>query len=169
MTGSSEATMGLQTDTQILMRLRADTQILMSREFDMPRDLIYRAWTTPDLIKQWWGGEQGEVAIPELDLRVGGKWRYVLTAKGGYEAAFHGEYWEVVPDVRIVMTETYESMPETRSLNTVTFADKNGRTALEILVQYTTRVHRDARVYPEAKDGLQEAMKRLERVAASLR
>src|SRR5258708_4640789 len=76
--------------------LPTDTQILITREFDAPRHLVYQAWTTPELIRRWWAGEQGEVTSVEVDLRVGGTWRYVMIANGGFEVAFHGEYQEIV-------------------------------------------------------------------------
>ena len=85
--------------------LPAATQILITREFGAPRHLVFLAWTTPELIRRWWSGGQGEVTSVEVDLRPGGRWRYVLVAEGGTEAAFHGEYREIVPDERIVSTE----------------------------------------------------------------
>src|ERR1700736_2651320 len=92
--------------------LPTDEQILITREFDAPKHLVYKAWTTPELVKRWWSGHRGEVTIAEIDLRVGGAWRYVMVAKGGFEVAFHGEYREIVPNERIVSTEVYE-MPGT--------------------------------------------------------
>ena len=64
--------------------LPSSTQILITREFDAPRHLVYRAWTTPELIKRWWGGDRGEVTSVEVDLRVGGAWRYAMTAHAGF-------------------------------------------------------------------------------------
>ena len=91
--------------------LPTDEQILITREFDAPRHLVYRAWTTPELVKRWWSGERGEMTVVEIDLRVGGRWRYVMVAHGGFEVAFHGEYREIVPNERIVTTEVFEGMP----------------------------------------------------------
>src|SRR3954468_23832879 len=91
--------------------LPTDEQILIVREFDAPRHLVYRAWTTPDLVRRWWSGRRGEMQVVEIDLRVGGRWRYVMTAHGGHEVGFHGEYREIVPDERIVNTEVYEGIP----------------------------------------------------------
>src|SRR5919106_4082629 len=88
-----------------------DTQILITREFDAPKHLVYKAYTTPDLIKRWWSGNQGEVTVADVDLRVGGTWRYVMVANDGSEVAFHGQYRELVPNEQIVSTEVYE-MPE---------------------------------------------------------
>ena len=91
--------------------LPTEEQILITREFDAPRHLVFRAWTTPDLVRRWWSGQRGEMPVAEIDLRVGGMWRYVMTAEGGFEVAFHGEYREIVPNERIVTTEVFEAMP----------------------------------------------------------
>ena len=71
--------------------LPTDEQILITREFDAPKHLVYKAWTTPELVKRWWIANRGEMTIAEIDLRVGGMWRYVMGAKG-VRVAFHGEY-----------------------------------------------------------------------------
>ncbi len=94
-----------------VVTLPAETQILITREFDAPKHLVYRAYTEPDLIARWWSGERGEVTSVEVDLRVGGNWRYVMTANEGFEVAFHGEFREIVPNERLVNTEVYE-MPD---------------------------------------------------------
>lgn len=152
-----------------VVTLPTDTQILITREFDAPKHLVYQAWTTPELIKRWWSGDRGEVTIAEVDLRVGGRWRYVMTATGGFEVAFHGEYREIVPNERIVSTEIYEGMPEGEAVNTATFTEKDGRTTLTLLVQHSCREHRDAHINSGMEDGMQEAMDHLEQVVVSLR
>jgi uncharacterized protein YndB with AHSA1/START domain len=148
--------------------LPTDEQILITREFDAPRHLVYRAWTTPELVKRWWSGQRGEVISAEIDLRVGGMWRWVMVAHGGFEVAFHGEYRELVPDERIVTTEVYEGMPEGEALNTLTFTEEGGRTTLALLVEHSSREHRDAHVDSGMEAGMQESMDALERVAMSL-
>ncbi len=80
-----------------VVTLPTDTQILITRDFSAPKHLVYKAWTTPELIKRWWSGDRGEVTSVEVDLRVGGMWRYVMVANGGFEVAFHGEYREIIP------------------------------------------------------------------------
>jgi uncharacterized protein YndB with AHSA1/START domain len=149
--------------------LPTDEQILITREFDAPRHLVYRAWTTPELVKRWWSGCQGEVTIAEIDLRVGGMWRYVLIANEGFEVGFHGEYREIVPDERIVSTEVYEGMPEGEALNTLTLTEEDGRTTLSILVQHSCKEHRDAHINSGMEAGMQKSMDLLEQVAVSLR
>jgi uncharacterized protein YndB with AHSA1/START domain len=155
--------------------LPTDEQILITREFDAPRHLVYRAWTTPELVKRWWSGRRGEMTSAEIDLRVGGRWRYVMVATGGHEVAFHGEYREIVPDERIVTTEVYEipgaeEPPEGEApLNIVTFAETDGRTTLSLLVQTTSRELRDMIVDSGMETGMQEQMDLLEEVASALR
>src|SRR5947208_2356093 len=114
--------------------LPTDTQILITREFDAPRHLVYRAWTTPELIKRWWTGDRGEATSVEVDLRVGGRWRYVMTANEGFEVAFHGEYREVVQNERIVSTNIYEGAPDAEGVTETTFTEKDGRTTVTVLM-----------------------------------
>jgi uncharacterized protein YndB with AHSA1/START domain len=149
--------------------LPADDQILITREFDAPRHLVYKAWTTPELVMRWWSGQRGEMKLAEIDLRVGGMWRYVMVADGGFEVAFHGEYREIVPNERLVNTEVYEAMPESEVLNTVTFTEADGRTRLELLTDCGTKEIRDAIVNSGMEVGMQEQMDLLEQIAASLR
>jgi uncharacterized protein YndB with AHSA1/START domain len=155
--------------------LPTDEQILITREFDAPKELVYKAFTAPDLVKRWWHANRGEVTVAEIDLRVGGKWRYVSITDDGTEVGFHGEYLEVVPDERIVSTEIYEGLPEgvseeeAATVNTATFAEADGRTALTILVQATSKESRDAIIESGMEAGLQDALDLLEQVAVSLR
>src|ERR1700680_2083287 len=151
--------------------LPTDTQILITREFDAPKHLVYKAWTTPELIKRWWSGEHGIVTSAEVDLRVGGRWRYVMAANSGFEVAFHGEYREIVPNERIVATEVFEGMPgaeEAAGVSTNSFTETNGRTTLTILAQHPNREIRDMVINSGMETGMQEQMDRLEQVAVSL-
>jgi uncharacterized protein YndB with AHSA1/START domain len=152
--------------------LPTDEQILITREFDAPKHLVYRAWTTPELVKRWWSGHQGKMTIAEIDLRVGGRWRYVMVADGGHEVAFHGTYREIVPNERIVNTEVYEmpGAPDDEGvLNIVTFTEVDGRTTLTQLVQAASKEVRDAIMSSGMEVGLQQQMDLLEQVAISLR
>ncbi len=158
----------MATSNTAKVTLPTDTQILITREFDAPRHLVYRAYTTPELIKRWWSGERGEVTSAEVDLRPGGTWRYVMIAHGSFEVAFHGEYQEVVPDERIVTTDVFEGMPDAAALTTTTFEEQDGRTTLTMLVQHSSPEHRDAHINSGMEGGMQEAMNHLEQVARSL-
>ena len=155
--------------------LPADDQILITREFDAPKELVYKAWTTPELMRRWWHAKRGEVTVVEIDLRVGGKWRSVMVTPDGFEVGFHGEYREIVPNERLVSTETYEGLPEGVSeedgttLNTATFTETDGRTTVTLLVQAPNKTSRDAIIDSGMEGGLQDALDLLEEVAQSLR
>jgi uncharacterized protein YndB with AHSA1/START domain len=149
--------------------LPTDDQILITREFDAPRHLVYKAYTTPELVKRWWNAKRGEVTIAEIDLRVGGRWRSVMVTEDGFEVGFHGEYREIVPNERIVTTEIYEGAPGGEAtLNTTTFTEADGRTRLTTLVQAPSKEVRDAIIDSGMEAGMQDAMDRLEEVAISL-
>jgi uncharacterized protein YndB with AHSA1/START domain len=152
--------------------LPTEEQILITREFDAPRNLVYQAWTTPELVKRWWNAKRGEVTVAEIDLRVGGTWRYVMMTPDGYEVGFHGEYREIVPNERIVSTEAYEGAPDpdaNATLNTLTLTEEDGRTTLTVLVQAPSKEVRDAIIESGMEAGMQDAMDLLEEVASSLR
>lgn len=159
----------MMTSNKAVVTLPTETQVLITREFDAPRHLVFRAWTEPDLIKRWWAGQRGTVNSIEVDLRVGGAWRYVMTANEGFEVAFHGEYREIVPDERLVTTEVYEAFPQAGAVTTATFDEENGRTTVRVLVEHQNREYRDAHVNSGMEGGLQEAMDLLEEVVGSLR
>jgi len=151
-----------------VLTLPSDTQIQIVREFDAPKHLVFKAWTTPDLIKRWWHAKRGEVTVVEMDLREGGTWRWVMVTPDGFEVGFHGVYREVVPNERIVQTEIYEGAPEAEALNTLTLAENAGRTSVTLLMQLENKQHRDAVIESGMEDGLQDALDLLEEVAASL-
>ena len=148
-----------------VVTLPSDTQILITREFDAPRHLVYQAWTTPELIKRWWNAKRGEVTIAEVDLRVGGKWRWVMIAHGEFEVAFHGVYRELVPNERIVSTEGFEGFPDAEAVNTMTLTEVEGRTTMRVLVQHQLKAHRDAHIESGMEAGMQDAFDLMEEVA----
>jgi len=151
-----------------VVTMPSDTEIQITREFDAPRHLVYQAWTTPELIKRWWAGQRGVVTVAEVDLRVGGAWRYVMTANGGFEVAFRGVYREVVPNERVVCTQIYEAFPDVEAVVTNTFTEAEGRSTMTILVQHPSRATRDAHIDSGMEGGMQESMQLLEQVACSL-
>jgi uncharacterized protein YndB with AHSA1/START domain len=152
--------------------LPADNQLLITREFDAPAELVFKAFTTPELVERWWSGKRGRVTSVEIDLREGGGWRYVMETNDGMEVAFHGEYREIVPGRRLVSTEVFEGIPDAEehaSLNTMTLTESDGRTAVEVLVEHKTKEDRDAHVNSGMEGGMQEAYDLLEEVSRSLR
>lgn len=152
--------------------LPTDEQILITREFDAPKHLVFRAWTTPALVRRWWAGIRGEMKTVDIDFRVGGKWRYVMLAHGNFDVAFHGAFTEIVPNERIVTTEVYEGAPEPAPgeevLNIITFDERDNRTQLSLLVQCPNKAVRDLIGSSGMEEGMQEQMDVLEELARSL-
>ncbi len=153
----------------------ADDRILITREFDAPRHLVYRVWTTPELVSRWWSGHRGTTTEVELDLRPGGRWRYVLKTDDGAEVGFHGEYREIVPNERLVYTEVFE-MPGVDldsvdgPLNTVTFTALDGdRTRLELLTETGSKELRDTILQSGMEVGARGQMAIIQELADSLR
>lgn len=156
-----------------VVTLPTDTQILIIREFAAPRHLVYRASTEPELVRRWWGGERGVVTHAEINLRVGGTWRYVMVVQcgtdlDGTEVAFHGEFREIVPDQRIVSTEVFEGFPDAAALTTTTLIEVDRRTTMTVLVEHSSKEHRDGHIDSGMESGMQESYDKLEQVARSL-
>jgi len=152
--------------------LPTDEQILITREFDAPKHLVWKAWTTPELVRRWWHASRGEMTVCEIDLRVGGAWRYVMIADGFGEVGFHGEFREIEPFERLVSTEVYEGIPdadEHAAIDILTLEEVDERTLMSILVEHPTKEGRDAHIDSGMEAGMQDAMDLLEEVAISLR
>jgi len=156
-----------------VVTLPSDSEILIRREFDAPKSLVYRAWTTPDLIKRWWAGDRGTMTLVEVDLRVGGKWRYVMMANQGFELAFHGQYREIVREERIVTNAVFEmpgaqAIPDDQApVNNTSFVETDGRTVLTILTQTGSKDMRDGIIASGMEDGMQEQMEHIDNLIAS--
>ncbi|MCU1567709.1 MAG: ATPase [Pseudarthrobacter sp.] len=153
----------------------SDEEILITRTVDAPPHLVYKAWTTPDLVRRWWPGRRGEMTVAEMDFRVGGAWRYVMVAHGEIEVAFHGTYREIVPNERIVYTEVME-MPGTPPnseegavINTVTFEPADdGATLVSIRTNAGSKEVRDTIAQSGMEGGVREQFEIIEELAASL-
>ena len=153
------------------MTVVGDREIHIVRQFDAPRDLVWKAYTTPELVRRWWHANRGEMTVCEIDLRVGGKWRYAMDAPGVGEVGFHGEYREIVPNERLVSTEAYEGIPDAdaqAALDTLTLTETGGRTTLTIVVEHPTQEGRDMHIASGMEDGLQDALDLLEQVATEV-
>ena len=167
--------MPVTSSRKATVTLPGDDQILITREFDAPRHLVYKALTTPELVKRWFHANRGVVKSAEIDLRIGGKWRYVTEADSIGEMGFRGEYRELEPNERIVWTEFYEGVPEgvaeedATTVNTATLTETDGRTMLTVLIQAPNKVTRDAIIESGMEAGMQDAYDLLEEVAISLR
>ena len=163
---------GVASSGTATVTLPTEDQILVTRELDAPKELVWKAWTTPELVKRWWHANRGEVTVAEIDLRVGGTWRYVSVTPEGFEVGFHGEYREIEPYDRLVSTEAYEGIPnpdENATVNTMILDEDDGRTTVTVLVQCPSREVRDAMIDSGMEAGMQDAYDLLEQVAISLR
>ena len=156
------------TGERAVVTLPTDTTVRITRHFTASRALVWQAWTEPHLIARWWHANRGEIVSIETDVRVGGRWRYVMRATGGFEVAFHGEYREVVANERLVSTEVFEPMPDDPAVTTATFADEHDGTLVTLQVQHLTTAARDQHVNSGMEDGLQDALVLLERLALGL-
>jgi uncharacterized protein YndB with AHSA1/START domain len=148
----------------------SDEEILITRVFDAPKHLVYKAYTTPELVSRWWPGKRGEMRSCEIDLQPGGRWRYVMGAYGGPEVAFHGEFSEVVENERIATTEVFEGAPPgtAPALTVATFEESEGRTTLSMLMRVENREVRDVILATGMEGGVQEGMDILEQIAREL-
>lgn len=161
----------MTTSQSAVVTLPTDTQILVTREFAAPRHLVWRAYTEPELIAKWWHANRGEIRSTEVDLRVGGTWRWVMVTPDGYEVAFNGVYREIVPDEKLVYTEIFEGVPTDpadAAVNTMTFTEVDGRTHMVSLTELRTKEARDAILETGMEAGMQDAYDLLEETAISL-
>jgi uncharacterized protein YndB with AHSA1/START domain len=124
----------------------SDREIAMTRVFDAPRDLVFKAYTTPELVKRWLGVQGGwSLDVCEIDLRVGGSYRFLWRGPNGAEMGMRGEYREIVVPERIVATEVFDqSWYSGDAVDTVELIEQGGRTTLTLTVCYNSRETRDA-------------------------
>jgi uncharacterized protein (TIGR03086 family) len=148
--------------------LPSDTEILITRTFQAPAALVFEALTTPEHVRNWWGFETAPLVVCEIDLRVGGAWRYVTRDADGRELGWHGDYREIEAPQRIVSTEVFEGFPDAGSLNTMTLTEVDGLTTLQTVVLHTSRENRDGHVNSGMEGGMQHTFDRLERLLEQL-
>jgi uncharacterized protein YndB with AHSA1/START domain len=146
-----------------------ETEIRMTRLFDAPRKLVFDVMSRPEHVKRWWGclGEGYSVPVCEIDLRVGGKWRFVNEHPQG-QAAFHGEYLEIDPPGRLVFTEIFEDFPDVVTTVTSVLTEEGGKTRLTASVRYPSREVRDMVKSTGMEHGAGISYARLEDLLAEL-
>jgi uncharacterized protein YndB with AHSA1/START domain len=154
--------MDARNTSGLIITTPTDREIVLTRSFDAPRGLVFEAWTTPEHVRRWWGCGGSPMTVCDIDLRVGGAWRYVVSAPNGEEHGFHGIYREVVAPARLVHTYIYEPMPEHGALNTVLFEERNGRTTVIETVLHQTTEARDGHLQSGMEAGATQSLNRLE-------
>jgi uncharacterized protein YndB with AHSA1/START domain len=149
----------------------SDREIAMTRTFDAPSRLVYDAWTKPDLLKRWLGVRGGwSMAVCEIDLKVGGHYRYVWRGPKGKEMGMGGVYREVVPGERLVATEKFDdAWYEGDAVDTTVFVEKGGRTTVTTTVLYSSKEARDGVLQSPMESGVAESYDVLDEVLVSLR
>ena len=145
-----------------VVTLPTDTTILITRSFEAPVALVWETLTTPRHLLRWWGPSWCPLVSCEIDLRVGGSWRYLSKTGDGTELGWHGTYREIAPTHRIVSTEVFEGFPDAESVNTMTLTHVDGVTTLETLVQHASQEFRDGHIASGMEVGMQETFDRLD-------
>jgi uncharacterized protein YndB with AHSA1/START domain len=142
--------------------------IKIVREFEAPRDRVYRAWTDPDLVAQWLGPKDTPTRIDHWDLRTGGSYRYASVRDGEEIASFYGSFHEARPDERLVQTFTYTGVPDGVSLETATFEDAGeGRTRVALLSVVDSIEARDMIIASGMETGVIEGFAKLDDLLAA--
>ena len=153
------------------MELRSDREIVIARTFNGPARVVFEAWTRPELVRRWWAPSSHEVSVVscDADVRVGGRYRYVLRKVGAEPFGFSGEYTEVTPHTRLVYTQFFEPMMEAGAvIVTVTFDERGGKTHLVSHELYPSKEARLAAVESGMEHGMREAMDQLDALVESL-
>jgi uncharacterized protein YndB with AHSA1/START domain len=148
-----------------------DVAITISRVFDAPRHLVFEALTKPEHIRQWWGmlGEGYSVPVCEVDLRVGGKWKFSSKTPKGELVTFYGTYREIKPPDKLVYTEIYEVYPDTVSECVTTLTEQKGKTMLTVTASYPSREVRDMVMSSGMEYGAALGYDRMEEILAKLK
>lgn len=138
----------------------------MTRIFDAPRELVYKVYTDPKLVPQWWGPASHVTIVDKMDVRPGGVWRYVQRDDDGTEYAFNGEYRQIMPNERIVQTFIFEPMPDHVIVEDITFEDVGGKTKLTSVSQSNSREAIEGMIASGMEKGAIETWDRLEALVA---
>lgn len=140
----------------------SDLEIRITREFAAPAALVFKVWTTPEYVRRWWSGDDSPVVLCDIDLRVGGNWRYVTRSADGTELGWHGAYQMIDEPHRLVSTEVFEGYPDGEALNTMTLVERDGITMLTVLVLHASVQNRDGHLNSGMEGGMQLALNRVD-------
>jgi len=149
------------SDDTTTLTTPSDRETVITRIFDAPRELVFEAMTRPEHVKRWWGIRSTTLVVCDIDLRPGGRWRYVLRDESGQEFGFSGEYREIDPPARIVSTEEFEPMPGTEYVVTMTLEEVDGKTKMTSHLLYQSAQHRDGHLASGMESGMRETFDRL--------
>ena len=150
------------------LTLPSDREIEMTRVFNAPAQILFDVWTKPEHVKQWYGVRSTTVTVCDIDLRVGGAWRWVVTKPGGMEIAFSGVFVEIDPPRRLQRTERFEAMPGGEALVTLTFDEAGGRTTLTMNMLFDRAEDRDVCLRSGMDLGVKECFQNIDKLVAAL-
>lgn len=145
----------------LTVTLPSEREITLTREFDAPRDLVFKAFTKPEHVAQWWGQRGSTLVVCDMDFRPGGAWRFVERAADGNEYGFRGELREIDPPERIVQTFEWEGLPGHISVETMVLEDLGGRTRLTVTSVFDSVEDRDGMLQSGMEKGAGETYDRL--------
>jgi uncharacterized protein YndB with AHSA1/START domain len=148
--------------------LPSDREIVMQRLFDAPAHLLFEVWTRPEHVKKWYGVRSTIVTVCEIDLRVGGKWRWVVTTPQGMEIGFSGVFREIEPPRRLQRTEWYEAIPGAECLVTLSFDEKDGRTNFTTSMLFPDKIQRDMALKSGMELGVDECYRNIDGILAAM-
>ena len=157
-----------QQQTTATVTTPTDREIHIERVFDAPRDQVFSVFTDPELIPEWWGPRGTTTVVDEMDVRTGGRWRFIMRNTDGSESAFRGAYREVAPPERIVQTFEWEPMAGHVSVETATFEDLGDRTKVVTTSIFHTTEERDGMLQSGMEGGLNETYARFDELLARL-
>jgi uncharacterized protein YndB with AHSA1/START domain len=144
----------------------SDREIVMTRVFDAPRQLVFDAFSKPELLKRWFGPHGWSLSVSEVDLKVGGGFRFVLSGPDGKEMGMRGVYREITPPERSVHTESFDDYPGESQVTSV-FTEQGGKTTLTATVLYPSREVRDIVIQSGMEHGAAESYDKLAELLAS--
>jgi uncharacterized protein YndB with AHSA1/START domain len=144
--------------------------IVTRRTLDAPRALVFDAWTKPEYIKRWLGSRNMEMVVCDVDLRVGGGYRFVHRTPDGQEFGFHGTYREISRPDRLVSTYVFELFPDAEALETLVLEERDGKTTVITTTVHKTMQNRDGHLANGAMEvGMNEGYARLDELLPEIR
>lgn len=152
---------------EVGITLPSEREIVMERVFRAPASTVFDVWTKPEHVKKWYGVRGTTVTVCDIDLRVGGSWRWVVS-RPGLEVAFSGEFLEIDPPRRLRRTERFEGMPGPGCVVTLTFDEKDGETTLISKMLFQSKAERDACLRSGMEHGIIECYQNIDKLLASL-
>lgn len=157
---------------RVVLTTPSDTEIEITRSFEAPARLVFDAWTKPEHLVRWFGARGWTLEVDELDLRPGGRWRYVMRNQDGAMMAMHGTYMEVSPPHRLVTTESFEAEEFENmggeTVNTLTLEESGNVTTLRQVTRYQSREQRDSALASPMEEGIEQSFGRLDELLRGL-